>query len=90
MVLRWLKSGDVPKLSLRNLVERCRKLLNSQWEVQVSHVFHECNRVADLFASATLSLDRGFYVMDEPPASAQIALLDDILGVTWPRRVAII
>lgn len=34
-VVRWLKSDDVPKLSLGNLIDQGRRRLNSQWEVHV-------------------------------------------------------
>lgn len=38
MVTSWLKSDAVPRLSFGNLVEKCRRLINGLWEVQVVHL----------------------------------------------------
>lgn len=54
LVVRWLRTGDAPRLSLTNLIARCKQLLSGQWEIRVSHVYREANKVADLLAAEAL------------------------------------
>lgn len=56
MVVQWLESSEVPRLSLGNLVQQSRRLVYSPWEIKVVHVFREGNRVVDVLASEALSL----------------------------------
>lgn len=67
MVVRWLRSDGVPRLSLANLIERCKRLLSRQWEVKIMHAFRECNRVADVLATEALGFQRGLHMVKVIP-----------------------
>lgn len=59
MVVRWLKSDGMPRLSLANLIEQCQMCLKRQCDVQSVHAFRECNQFVDSLASEALNLPRG-------------------------------
>lgn len=41
LVVGWLRSSGMPRLSLVNLVDRCMALLSKPWEVKIEQVYRE-------------------------------------------------
>ncbi|CAN1124029.1 Putative ribonuclease H protein At1g65750 [Linum perenne] len=64
------------------------QLLTKNWTVEVSHVYHERNRVADLLAhhGHSLSLGSHFNFVCSPNIEREIT--SDIVGVCFPRLIS--
>ncbi|XP_040367367.1 uncharacterized protein LOC121050646 [Rosa chinensis] len=58
------------------------KLNNSR----ISHIFRECNMTADALAKMSIEHAPGLIMFEDPPAHAVQAFLDDLDGVSRPRR----
>ncbi|XVF81675.1 hypothetical protein PTKIN_Ptkin15bG0174300 [Pterospermum kingtungense] len=90
LVVGWLNGVHGNCVRFQNLLSVIHDLLVRNWEVQVSHIYRECNRVADLLASIVVTHARGLCVEENPPRVVQDALWDDIIGVAWSRRIAVL
>lgn len=53
--------------------------LSEDWEVEVKHVFHESNRVADFLTRFGHSCTLGLHVLDGPPLGCGSLVVDDLV-----------
>ena len=51
LVTKWLNRKETSSGRVRNLKEKCTKLIQQQWEVEIQHVYHEVNHISDLLAN---------------------------------------
>ncbi|CAA7016120.1 unnamed protein product [Microthlaspi erraticum] len=89
LVVGFLKTGIGPSHPLSFLVRLCHGSLKRDWEVRISHVYRETNRLADGLANYAFTLALGFHPFHVPPADLDSILQDDILGSSYPRSVCI-
>ncbi|CAN1142663.1 Putative ribonuclease H protein At1g65750 [Linum perenne] len=61
--------------------------LAKEWEVRVSHVFREANRVADLLAHHGHNLDFGISVDCAYPSVIDREIWNDFIGASSPRVI---
>ncbi|CAN1732114.1 Putative ribonuclease H protein At1g65750, partial [Linum perenne] len=66
-------------------LQRIRNLCNREWEVVVTHIFREGNRVADLLAHQGHSLAFGCYHLAVCNPDIRFALFSDCIGTSIPR-----
>nr|GMC98483.1 putative ribonuclease H-like domain-containing protein [Ipomoea batatas] len=50
------------------------------WDITVTHIFWEQNRVADVLAKRALSYDRGLLIFHQPVPEVVLSLEEDVLG----------
>ena len=62
-------------------------LLNQNWDVKVIHMYREGNRLADKLASMALQVDLGYHEVVVPLVHVTSLLMDDQIGVAFPRSV---
>lgn len=65
----------------QNLVELCRNLLDREWEVKMSHIPREQNKVADALTKLRRYQNEDFMWFDEPPREIEKLLRVDELGL---------
>ncbi|XVF83230.1 hypothetical protein PTKIN_Ptkin16aG0117600 [Pterospermum kingtungense] len=71
----------------QTLLSAVEELPERDWEVQVKHIYRECNRVADHLAFTTLLHERGLQVLRFPSPSVQRLIWEDNVGIAWARRI---
>ncbi|CAA7018667.1 unnamed protein product [Microthlaspi erraticum] len=89
LVVGILKQGIAASHPLSFLARMCHGFLLKDWEVRISHVFREANRVADGLANLAFTLSLGFHLFDVVPSSLESLLWEDEIGVTYPRLVMV-
>ena len=67
------------------LVRDIKRMLNRSWEIKFAHIYREGNRCADAIANHALFLPQGLYILDELPHAVRKILMEDIMGVCFPR-----
>ncbi|KAK9939279.1 hypothetical protein M0R45_015979 [Rubus argutus] len=72
---------------LFSLVANCQDLLERDRHVILTHVYRECNSVADMLASLGHCFDHGCRIFTSPPPEAIEFYEADLLGFTKPRLV---
>ncbi|CAN1280828.1 Putative ribonuclease H protein At1g65750 [Linum perenne] len=65
-------------------LDTINELRNRNWEVTISHIFREGNRVADLLAHHGHTLDFGFHVNSTYPHEVDRATKSDHVGTCFP------
>jgi hypothetical protein len=83
-VVRGIKGEKVGSARGRILLNRIRQLMNMDWNVRISHIYREANKVADAIALLRCSI-QGFSYFETPPASLKRLCLDDVMGVSTLR-----
>lgn len=73
----------------RGLIRRIRHLLDNDWQIRVSHVYREANKVADGLAALGCELVDDVVFYYQPPSSVLQYVHDDCNGVSTPRLVAV-
>ncbi|CAN1807248.1 hypothetical protein LINPERHAP1_LOCUS24976 [Linum perenne] len=63
------------------------ELRSRDWEVTISHIFREGNRVADLLAHHGHTLDFGLHVNCTYPHEVDRAIWSDHVGTCFPRTI---
>lgn len=71
------------------LVKSIRTLLSRAWNIRITHVRREGNRLADWLADYSHSLPLGLHKLERPPAGCGEILMHDIIGVGFPRRILV-
>lgn len=79
-VVMWLNERDQSECRL-GVMSECRSVLRRQWDVVINHVYREANRVTDALAAKVLYMDRGLYILHEPPPYVRGQLLQDETGL---------
>ena len=67
------------------LVLEIRRMLTWNWEVTITHSYREGNRCADFLANASFNFPFGFYPFHNPLQGLHDLLMQDIMGVAFPR-----
>lgn len=82
VVVRSINGGNRGSSNGWSLVSRTRKLLDSSWLVQVSHVYREANRGADVLANLGCRRGNQLVIYEYPPVQVAHALLSDAMRVS--------
>jgi hypothetical protein len=69
VVVRGIKGEEVGSARGRILLNRIRWPMNMDWNVRISHIYREANKVADAIASLGCSI-QGLSYFDTPPAGS--------------------
>lgn len=86
-VCQVLLGGNLHVLAAANLLFNCKELLSRNWDVSVIHAYREANRVADCLANLSLQQGYGLQTLEVAPHDFQDLVIDDILGVSFPRAI---
>ncbi|CAA7018347.1 unnamed protein product [Microthlaspi erraticum] len=89
MVVGFLKTGIEDSHPLSFLVRLCHGFLSKDWEVRVTHVYREANRLADGLANYAFSLPFGLHSFDVVPPDLLSVLVEDERGDLFPRQVRV-
>ncbi|XP_024158077.2 uncharacterized protein LOC112165700 [Rosa chinensis] len=79
----------MPDLSLHplgSLLNGCKLLMSNLNNAQLTHVFRECNMLADALAKNSINHDLSIITFESPPIHAAQAYLEDIAAVSRVRR----
>nr|GMD48141.1 ribonuclease H [Ipomoea batatas] len=66
----------------------CKQWLMKPWDITVTHIFREQNRVADVLAKRAHSYDRGLLIFHQPVPDVVLSLEEDELGFPQGRLVS--
>ncbi|CAA7017011.1 unnamed protein product [Microthlaspi erraticum] len=89
IVVGFLKTGMTDSHPLSFLVHLCHGFISKDWEVRVTHVLREANRLADGLANYAFSLPLGLHFLDSVPSDLLVVLSDDERGVSRSRQVVV-
>ena len=79
-----------PNQPLYFIIKECRELMTrSKWEIKISHCYREANRAADYFDNPRVSQNNPPVISDSPPNAVVSLLREDLVMVSWPRRLRI-
>ncbi|KAK3204463.1 hypothetical protein Dsin_018509 [Dipteronia sinensis] len=70
---------------LFSLIQSCKKLINSEWNCCVNHVFREANKLADGLAHLGKNIEPGILFFEEPPPAVYSVFDGDFRGLTCLR-----
>ncbi|CAI0383552.1 unnamed protein product [Linum tenue] len=82
-----LTSQDQTEHRYHNLVLQFQRLLQQNWEVRVSHIYREGNKVADFLANKGHSASIGFHVFESSDPGLTFWILYDVLGISQTRLI---
>jgi ribonuclease HI len=88
-VVNVIKKRKSHSLIGRTILQQIWKLLDEDWEVDISHSFREANRCADALATAGCALSNTSVFYDDCPLFISSILVDDRMGITTPRLIAL-
>nr|GMD70093.1 RnaseH [Ipomoea batatas] len=86
--LNMPNSGSNYRGLLANIIQDCKQWLMKPWDITVTHIFREQNRVADVLAKRALSYDRGLLIFHQPVPEVVLSLEEDVLGFPQGRLVS--
>lgn len=78
--IRLIKNAEKATGNIQNITQVCRSLLNREWDVELKHVFHEQNRVADALARQAIKGDRDLKTFEVPMRSVENLVWGDMAG----------
>jgi ribonuclease HI len=84
--LKERKNGSVPGCAL---MKKIIELLDGPWEVQITHVYREANRCADMLANMGSEGSSGINYFENPPTRVLQIVEDDARGVSFPRLISL-
>ncbi|CAL1375573.1 unnamed protein product [Linum trigynum] len=82
-----LTSQDQIEHRYHNLVLQFQRLLQQNWEVKISHIYREGNKVADFLANKGHSASIGFHIFESADPGLNFWILYDVLGITQNRLI---
>ncbi|CAA7036128.1 unnamed protein product [Microthlaspi erraticum] len=88
-VVGFVQAGICDTHPLSFLVQLCHGFLSKDWEVRVTHVYREANRLADGLANYAFSLALGLHYFDCVPPDVLTVLREDECGVSQVRRIRV-
>ncbi|XP_004289446.1 PREDICTED: putative ribonuclease H protein At1g65750-like [Fragaria vesca subsp. vesca] len=86
VLVQLMLKSDTGVHPLGSLLDSCSVMMSKLLNVNIKHIFRECNMVADALAKNSINHDLGLISFDVVPAHAIQAVLDDLAGVTRARR----
>ncbi|CAI0402746.1 unnamed protein product [Linum tenue] len=69
------------------LVQQFQELLNKSWEVKISHIYREGNKVTDFLANKVHSSSIGYHDFEVSDSGLSFWILYDILGISQTRLI---
>ncbi|CAI0401398.1 unnamed protein product [Linum tenue] len=63
------------------LIQQFRRLIDRDWEVRLSHVYRECNKVADFLASRGHDHSLGIHSVNVSDSGLSFWVLYDAMGI---------
>ncbi|CAI0378945.1 unnamed protein product [Linum tenue] len=82
-----LSSHDHTEHRYRNLVLQFQGLIQRNWEVRISHIYREGNKVADFLANTGHSVSIGYHVFESSDSGLTYWILYDVLGISQTRLI---
>nr|GMC99849.1 reverse transcriptase [Ipomoea batatas] len=86
--LNMPNSGSNYRRLLANIIQDCKQWLMKPWDITVTHIFREQNRVADVLAKRALSYDLGLLIFHQPVPEVVLSLEEDVLGFPQGKLVS--
>ncbi|XP_031103194.1 uncharacterized protein LOC116006838 [Ipomoea triloba] len=86
-VILWIRKNSAIRGPLGHIISEVRGWLNRDWTVALRVIYREQNRVADRLASLGACQLGGRRFLEVCPIFGEEAYLDDLVHVTWARRV---
>jgi ribonuclease HI len=86
-VVQAIKSKCSHSLVGGSLLKQIWRLLEMDWEVEVSHIYREANKCADALANIGCSLDYETLYYDVCPAQLSDLVATDSMGISTPRLI---
>jgi ribonuclease HI len=86
-VVQAIKSKCSHSLVGGSLLKQIWRLLEMDWEVEVSHIYREANKCADALANIGCSLDYETLYYDVCPAQLSDLVAADSMGISTPRLI---
>ncbi|MCI09420.1 putative non-LTR retroelement reverse transcriptase [Trifolium medium] len=72
-----------------SLVRRIRRLLELDWEVEISHTYRETNNCVDALANLGCSMGLELTTFEECPSQIREIYDADSMGFTTPRMITV-
>ncbi|CAI0443566.1 unnamed protein product [Linum tenue] len=82
-----LTSPDQTEHRYHNLIQQFKRLLQHNWEIRISHIFREGNKVVDFLANKGHAARIGFHDFDITDPGLSFRLLYDSLGIAQTRLI---
>ncbi|CAN1137067.1 Putative ribonuclease H protein At1g65750, partial [Linum perenne] len=70
-----------------HILNHIHQLINKNWTVEVSHIYRERNRVADLLAHYGHELSLGSHFNFTCSSDIERAIANDMFGICFPRMI---
>ncbi|CAL1380726.1 unnamed protein product [Linum trigynum] len=87
LAIDLIRNREDPAHPHSTILAAIRRLLSQNWVVQLVHTYREGNRVADWLSKHSLVYPFGTCELTSPPRELERLLREDIIGVSFSRRV---
>ncbi|CAL1384891.1 unnamed protein product [Linum trigynum] len=87
LAIELIRKREDPVHPHSTILTAIRRLMAQNWVVQLVHTYREGNRAADWLSKHSLVYPFGTHELMNPPSQLQQILLEDTLGVSFPRMV---
>jgi hypothetical protein len=71
------------------LAKQIWKLIDRDWNIEISHTYREANNCADALANLGCSLDYDLVFFDDCPSSIREIFANDSRGISTPRLISV-
>jgi ribonuclease HI len=88
-VVHVISARNTNNKSAWSLQLNIRKLLESDWEVQITYVYREANKCADALANEGCQLGREVVFYEDCPPYIKDLVQADVMGITTPRIISV-
>jgi ribonuclease HI len=88
-VVQLLQQRNLHSMSGGTVTRQIWKLLDLNWDIEITHSYREANKCADALANVGCSLGRDIVFYDVCPPFLSHFLVEDNLGITTPRLVSV-
>ena len=72
-----------------SVIQSIRRLINREWHVCISHIYHEANFATDFLTNLAIRQPLGFHFLHNPPSGVVNCLFNDMYGNAFPRFVSV-
>lgn len=70
-----------------NIMALIRRIMNEDWNVNMTHTYREANQRADWLAHWSIENDLGYKEWHQIPSGISSLLLSDAMGITTPGAI---
>jgi ribonuclease HI len=88
-VVQVLKKRRVNSSMGHALAKQIWKLIDRDWNIEISHTYREANNCADALANLGCSLDYDLVFFDDCPSSIREIFANDSRGISTPRLISV-